>query len=319
MEEIKQFIEEHIPKMDSPQKVYQLFEGLGYKTLDLSFKGKEAFGLREKESEAVKEIYTIANYQKRFQIFLIELTQSFPAIIRNLPLYFERETQYPFLVFTSDYRQYTFVLVEKLREDVGVWKRKTVRLNLDRENAYYTDKWILSEIAVKDEKDPIQIYNVLRQSFNVEKVTNKFFDEYIRTFNAVKGHFLKQTKDQKSAHDFTQQVLNRMMFIYFVAKKRWLGNDLKFMTTLWDIYCKGKKKGECELDTFYDNWLFVLFFEAFNNRFSPRKYFPDELNKTLMLAPYLNGGLFTRNRLDEIGFSIKDSVILLPVNKGGAN
>ena len=308
MEEIKQFIEEHIPKMDSPQKVYQLFEGLGYKTLDSSFRGKEAFGLREKDREAVKDIYIIANYQKRFQIFLVELTQPSTAIIKNLPLYFERETQYPFFILTPDYRQYTFVLVEKIREDVGEWKRKTIRLNLDRENAYYTDKWILSEIAIKDEEDPIRIYNILKQSFNVEKVTNKFFNEYIQTFSAVKGHFLKQTKDQKSAHDFTQQLLNRIMFIYFVAKKRWLGNDLKFMTTFWDIYCKGKKKGEYEPDTFYDDWLSVLFFEAFNNRFAPRRYFPDELNKTLLLAPYLNGGLFTRNRLDDIGFLVKDSI-----------
>ena len=29
---IKQFIETHIPTMDRPEKVYQLFAGLGYKT-----------------------------------------------------------------------------------------------------------------------------------------------------------------------------------------------------------------------------------------------------------------------------------------------
>jgi hypothetical protein len=50
MEVIKQFIEEHIPKMDTPEKVYQLFAGLGYKTLDLSYRGKEARGLIEKEA-----------------------------------------------------------------------------------------------------------------------------------------------------------------------------------------------------------------------------------------------------------------------------
>jgi hypothetical protein len=43
MDVIKQFIEEHIPKMDTPKKVYQLFTGLGYKILDPSYKGKEAW------------------------------------------------------------------------------------------------------------------------------------------------------------------------------------------------------------------------------------------------------------------------------------
>ena len=45
MDVIKQFIEEHIPKMDTPEKVYQLFVGLGYKTLDTSYEGMEASGI----------------------------------------------------------------------------------------------------------------------------------------------------------------------------------------------------------------------------------------------------------------------------------
>ena len=36
MKDAKEFIEEIIPQMDSPQKVYRLFEGLGYKKLDPS-------------------------------------------------------------------------------------------------------------------------------------------------------------------------------------------------------------------------------------------------------------------------------------------
>ena len=76
MKDTKGFIEEIIPQMDSPEKVYKLFHGLGYKTLDPSFRGKEAWELREKDKESVREIYTIANYQKKFQIFLVELKSS---------------------------------------------------------------------------------------------------------------------------------------------------------------------------------------------------------------------------------------------------
>jgi len=66
MKDAKGFIEEIIPQMDSPEKAYELFHDLGYKTLDPSFRGKEAWELREKDKESVKEIYTIVNYQKRF-------------------------------------------------------------------------------------------------------------------------------------------------------------------------------------------------------------------------------------------------------------
>lgn len=54
MDKVKQFIEYHIPLMDNPEKIYQLFEGLGYKTLDTTFCGKEAWGLRGKDKETIK-------------------------------------------------------------------------------------------------------------------------------------------------------------------------------------------------------------------------------------------------------------------------
>jgi hypothetical protein len=47
----------------------------------------------------------------------------------------------------------------------------------------------------------------------------------------------------------------------------------------------------------------VLFFEVFNNRFqarrSDRQHLPPALREALAKAPYLNGGLFTRNDLDD--------------------
>jgi hypothetical protein len=49
-----------------------------------------------------------------------------------------------------------------------------------------------------------------------------------------------------------------------------------------------------------DNWLKVLFFEAFNNKFhGGHNYFPAKIKEALSLAPYLNGGLFTENQFDQ--------------------
>lgn len=303
--ETKNFVENHIPQMNSPEKVYAFFKGLGYETLDPSFRGKEAWGLREKDKEFVKEIYTIANYNKRFQIFLVELKSYSPTTIRSLPIYFERETQYPFFVITSDYRNYTFVLVEKIREDAGVWKRKLIKLNLNIESAYYTDKWILSEIAIKDElQDPVRIYNILTESFSVEKVTKRFFDDYRATFSVIRDSLFKQIPDAKWAHDYSLQLLNRIMFLYFIQKKRWLDDNPRFITDFWQAY----KKTKMEKDSFYEKWLSVLFFEAFNNKFFPKPYFSKDINSALALAPFLNGGLFTPNKLDEQTFKITDSL-----------
>lgn len=206
---------------------------MGYKTLDPSYRGKEAWGLKEKDKESVKEIYAVANYEKRFQILLVELKHSSTSILKTLPLDLEKEIPYPFFVFTSDYQNYTFVLVEKIREDVGVWKRKLVKLNLDRMNAYYTDKWIISKIAIEDEEgEPLSIYWTLKEALSVEKVSKLFFEDYRTTFFEMRKFLLSQKINIKQAHEFSQQLLNRIMFIYFIDKKGWLRNSPKFMNWL---------------------------------------------------------------------------------------
>ena len=307
--DIKGFIEEHIPQMDSPEKVYQLFEGLGYKILDTSYKGKEAWGLREKDSEVVEEIYTIANYNKRFQAFLVKLKYPSSSIVRELPLYFERETQYPFFVLTPDYQNYTFVLVEKIREDVGVWKRKLIKLNMDRENAFYTDKLVLTKIAIEEGLgEPSNIYKNLKEALSVEKVSKIFFEDYKTAFFKIRDFLLHQKINIKLAHEFSQQLLNRIMFIYFIDKKRWLEKSPKFMKWFWDRYSEEKKKNNYK-DEFYDKWLGVLFLEAFNNRFSHPHYLPKDVRDALALAPYLNGGLFKRNELDNLPVNLPDEFI----------
>jgi len=290
---IKQFIESHIPQMDSPEKVYELFEALGYKTLDPSYRGVEAWGLREKDRESIKEIYTIASYQRRFQIFLVELKSSnLPisqsSIIKTLPLYFERETQYPFFVLTPDYKNYTFVLVEKIREDVGVWKRKLVKLNLDRENAFYTDKWILSEIVIDNWlEDPSKIYHTIKTAFAVKKVEDRFFKEYKENFDFLKDELKRNNKgiaqfyNQEKLYAFAQRILGRLIFLYFLQKKGWLAGDRQFIQNQFD-------RAKTEKKNFYNDILEPLFFETLNKK---RPYDNSPWGK----IPFLNGGLFEKD------------------------
>lgn len=292
---IKTFIEEHIPHMDEPKKIYELFQGLGYKTLDPSYRAKKAWGLKEKDKKIVKDIYTIATYQKRLQIFLVECYSDteLKSTIRSLPFYFEQEIQYPFFVITSDYKNYTFVLVEKIREDVGVWKRKLIKLNLDRESAFYTDKWILSEIANKDGiEEPLQIYGLLKEAFGVQKVTKKFFTEYKKNFDLLSDSLKKNNKgiqlfySQEKLYAFTQRFLGRLMFLYFLQKKGWLASDKKFIPNWFE---RSKKENR----NFYQYVLEPLFFDILNRK---RTNNDSPFGK----IPFLNGGLFEKDYGDLI-------------------
>ena len=288
------------------KKIYQFFKELGYKILTPDYTGKESFDLSKDEKELVEKIYTVCNYERRFVVFLVEIKNLKTPVVRGMLERFSREYSYPFLIFTPDYHNYTFAFVKKEREDVGEFKRTIVKLNLDISNSYYTDKLVLSRIALEEDQPPKAIYEILNDAFSVERVTKDFYNGYLTLFKEVRGHFAKAISDEQSAHDFTQQLLNRIMFIYFISKKRWLGNNTKFLRYFWEEY--RKNKGQKTEQNFYEHWLSILFFEAFNNRYFTRSYFSQDLNQSLALSPYLNGGLFRRNKWDDLGFVPPDNL-----------
>ncbi len=146
--------------------------------------------------------------------------------------------------------------------------------------------------------DALTIQKAHDDAFDVEAVTEQFFGYYQVIFAGLQKDLRKQTRDAQWAHDFAQQFLNRLMFLYFIQRKRWLGDDPDFICNYWTAY----KNSHAAKDTFYSDWLSVLFFEAFNNQFqagrSDRKHLPKEFRDALAMAPYLNGGLFAKSALD---------------------
>ncbi|MEO7018937.1 MAG: DNA methyltransferase [Ktedonobacteraceae bacterium] len=153
----------------------------------------------------------------------------------------------------------------------------------------------------------LTIQTVFDQAFDVEAVTRTFFRDYRMSFDILQKDLYKQTNDETWAHDYALQLLNRCMFLYFIQRKRWLGDDTEFLKTFWEAYSKGEI--EHEQDTFVSAWLNTLFFKAFNNKYSVTdNHFPPHIHDVLMLAPYLNGGLFTENSLDkQEGFAVSDA------------
>ena len=132
---------------------------------------------------------------------------------------------------------------------------------------------------------------------NSLKTTNPFS-------TTLQDDLTNQTADRRWAHDYALQFLNRCMFLYFIQRKRWLGEDTEFLRSFWESY----QATDEPANSFVDRWLNVLFFEAFNNKFhGGHRHFPDQIREALALAPYLNGGLFTENPLDgEHDFQISD-------------
>jgi hypothetical protein len=214
-----------------------------------------------------------------------------------------------FICTTSDYDRFTFAHFrgEKAHRAVLTtfgWERG--------ETALHTlCKYNLENLRFPDDPSDTESWlTQWRAAFDVQAVTDAFFRDYERVFDILQHQLYQQTNDKVWAHDYALQVLNRLMFLYFIQRKTtpdgryWLGDDRQFIKGFWEAY-----RASGEKNSFFKRWLSVLFFEAFNNKFSPKPYLPQALNDALRLAPYLNGGLFTRNELDEkYSIELPDSI-----------
>lgn len=169
------------------------------------------------------------------------------------------------------------------------------------------DRIVMLDLATLPDTARMNIVQRHEEAFDVEKVTENFYIQYRRVFKILQKDLLYQSRDERWAHDYALQFLNRCMFLYFIQRKGWLGSDPHFLETFWKAYNERKREGKQEEDTFFKEWLLVLFFEAFNNSFDrERRYFPESIYEILDNAPYLNGGLFSRNENDRDTFTISD-------------
>jgi hypothetical protein len=167
-----------------------------------------------------------------------------------------------------------------------------------------TNKTFLKQIGEKDFSTLSQI----KEAFSLSAVTDifykDFFIEYDKLVESVKN--INIISDQDSVRDFVLLFVIRTVFSGFVQKKGWIGNDDKFIQNLFFRY---EKVGGVK-DTFYKEWLSLLFFESFNHKFSSRKYLPNEVNYDFQTAPYLNGGLFKeKHGYDDNDWIIPDKEI----------
>jgi type I restriction-modification system DNA methylase subunit len=154
-------------------------------------------------------------------------------------------------------------------------------------------------------------------AFNVEAVTKQFYEDYKTVLSLMQKELLSQgIGDKKTAKGFTQQFLNRLMFLYFIQKKGWLDGDMRF---IWSLVKSYTSRGRTP-NGIYKDLFEPLFFYSFNNKEIPDSYdnLPAELREIFEKMPYLNGGLFLKNELDEMGYRLDDALIYKLVdNEGG--
>ena len=145
------------------------------------------------------------------------------------------------------------------------------------------------EALEQGEPPVIDIAARLQQSFDLEKVTKKFYQE----FQAQHHIFLQHIQGIERESDrrwYASVILNRLMFVYFLQKKYFINKgDLFYLKQKLE---DSKRRGR---NLFYGEFLQTLFFEGFAK---PERDRPTAAKALIGQIPYLNGGLFLHHQIE---------------------
>ncbi len=167
-------------------------------------------------------------------------------------------------------------------------------------------------LQLAEKKDRSTLSDVV-EAFSVEKLTREFFQEYKNHYSRFIAHLLsgelpqrvfgipriedaaEQDKANKPVRDFAKRLLGRLVFLHFLQKKGWLGcpadrsdwvdGDRDFVRNLF--------RGCLDQERFHSSRLGPLFYGTLNDPDRARSIF----SITGTRVPYLNGGLFERERM----------------------
>ena len=213
------------------------------------------------------------------------------------------------IVVFDDNKDWRLSFVCDIKEEATAPKRFTFVFG-EKDNFYRT--------AI-DRFDYLQTHGAsfenIRKAFSVDALSDDFFDEYRELYadfvEYITGkRYVKESnkwvervidkpnyqyestfgKDDKLVRDYIKKMFGRIVFLYFLQRKGWLDGNRQYMH---DLFYNSDKK-----DNFLDGVLEPLFFEVLNTdkpyRTGAAKALPGSEN-----IPYLNGGLFARDEIDE--------------------
>ena len=182
----------------------------------------------------------------------------------------------------------------------------------------------------KQQKDEVIELEDLINAFNVEALSNEFFNGYkeiyediieyvtgkrmVKVANKWEEKVIREPNEEimcgfarfldpeKAVRDYVKKLMGRLVFLQFLQKKGWLGVKVNERwgegspTFIKDLFDQTEDK-----DNFIDNMLEALFNDLNTERTN------DLVSSVIgdgIRVPYLNGGLFERDAADEARFPL---------------
>ncbi|WP_314969837.1 Eco57I restriction-modification methylase domain-containing protein, partial [Capnocytophaga gingivalis] len=219
--------------------------------------------------------------------------------------------------------RFTYCRKSGNKEESTDSKRYTFLLGPGQSCRTATDNFM----GLYDKRDSLEIKDI-EEAFNVEALSKEFFGKYKAQYEAFVSYMIKpdngmrqnfidtdfdhtgmtadkiRDREEKPIRDYVKKLLGRIVFLHFLQKKGWLGvpagkewgeGDHNFMLHLFENASEEQK------ENFLDDILEDLFAKGLDCNRSDRGDLYDTKVEGFRnhRIPYLNGGLFERDNLDE--------------------
>ena len=173
----------------------------------------------------------------------------------------------------------------------------------DEQGQYKTPIERLGKVAEKNGRFKL---SDLKEAFSVDALSKEFFDEYHRHYDIIINELKGQGFEGATIHDYVKKMMGRIVFLHFLQKKGWLNGNLAFLR---DLFFFSPHQGD-----FLEQVLEPLFFGIFNTEKANREQLFKSKGWDMGLLedwkelPYLNGGLFERDAVDEQNITLPASL-----------
>lgn len=298
-------------RLRTPAALADLYHLLGYPAdQDAPEYTPGEIGMEGAAASDVRRVWLLVDMDE-LQHVHFEVTDLHAGTLRRVTEGFLKRPGEYLLTFATSWTNFERLVFVKPRRDGGNVKLGRLSVQPTRPTAH--DLSLLREVARspgqgKQEQGAQAAHQAQVKAFNVERVTRRFYDEYRRLFEHVRGVIRDENpnarlgplernrpEDRASLHAFTQRLLGRIIFLYFIQKKGWLDDAPDFIAELYG------KATQHPGGNFYRDALEALFFEVLN---TPRPGNASDLGR----IPYLNGSLFEREYPQDTVLNLPNSL-----------
>ena len=146
----------------------------------------------------------------------------------------------------------------------------------------------------------------MREAFSVDALSDEFFDEYHIHYDRIVAELARQGKTGAVYHDYVKKLMGRIVFLHFLQKKGWLCGDTNFML---NTFSQSNRRSD-----YLESVLEPLFFGILNTEPAKREQvfsrngWQQGLVEKWATIPYLNGGLFERDDIDDLRTILPESI-----------